>query len=268
MQINPFRSGKHLVYTVISGDYDSLKKPLWRPTNVDYLAFVSSPSSRTALGWQLLPLPNSDRTPKLVNREMKMLAGKFARRYDSVIYIDGSIQIIGSLEPVISCFLASGRSLGLFKHNERKTPWEELAACKEMGYLSQDEYRFEERRLQPFRSKSIALGLYDAGVVLKNQNHESFLEIVGRWFELFMQNPARDQLSLPIVAWEYSQEILQFDHWRKTSAPLFLRYPHRTSGRGLRFLFLLGSAHPRLFQRAILYAERRRKRVASSKRSC
>lgn len=261
---NKFKSGKHLVYTVIAGDYDSLKRPLWRCQNVDYLAFVSEPAGSDARGWRLLPVPNHISDPKLINREMKIIGIDVVEEYDSIIYVDGSIQIIGSLEWLITHFLESGRALGLFRHGDRDSPWEELLACRDLGYLSDEDYGFEKARLQLFEHQGAELGLFDAGVILKNPRLEALAEVSERWFELFVQNPVRDQLSLPIVVWEREQAILQLEHWIKSYTPTFLRYPHKTAEPVPKFLFWLGSAFPRLFQLVFAFSRRHRPWIADS----
>jgi len=244
-----FESGKHLIYTVIAGDYDSLKRPLWRPKNVDYHAFVSGPVHPTKRGWKLFRLPESISDAKLLNRRMKIRGVEFEEHYDSITYVDGSIQIIGSLELTIARFLESGGALGLFQHHDRNNPWDELAACKKLGYLSDSEARFEAARLQRFKDARVSLPLFDAGVILKNPQKKALAKISGRWFELFIQNPIRDQLSLPIVVREHDQAVFQLEHWRKSHTPTFLRHPHKASGRVIKSLFWLGSVRPRLFQK-------------------
>lgn len=261
---NRFQSGRHLVYTVIAGDYDSLKRPLWRSQNVDYVAFVSEPQCSDARGWRLLPVPNLFSDPKLINREMKILGIDIVEEYDSIIYVDGSIQIIGSLERLVNGFLESGDALGLFRHCDRVSPWEELAACKKLGYLSEEEHGIEKARLQLLEDDGAELGLFDAGVILKNPRQEALPEISERWFQLFFYNPVRDQLSLPIVVWEHEQAVSQLEHWNKSYTPTFLRYPHKVAGPVTKSLFWLGSAFPRLFQMAVVFSRRQRQWLAES----
>ena len=261
MLLDQFKFGRHLVYTVIAGDYDSLKRPLWCPPNVDYLAFVSEPVESESRGWQLSPLPNDIYNPKLLNRRMKILGFGFDEEYDSVIYVDGSIQIIGSLDSAIAQFLQSERALGLFRHEDRNRPRDELIACLELGLLSENEHRFEESRIRQFEDDGIDLGLFDAGVIMKNPRREALSKISSRWFELFSENPVRDQLSLPIVVWEQQQHVFLFEHWRKSYAPTFLRYPHNSSGRVIKFLFWIGSAFPPIFHSVAIFCRKQRQRL-------
>jgi len=242
-----FSSGRHLVYTVIAGDYDWLKRPLWHPPNVDYVAFIPEAEGKELNGWNLIPVPESGLDSKLLNRKMKIMGFDPPGDYDSIVYTDGSIQIVGSLEGILEVFLDSGKALGIFRHLERRTPWEELVAARKQKLISEEEHQFEEARLLPFRTRGIELNLFDAGVILKNPRKEALLEISKKWMDLFVQNPTRDQVSLPVVAREYEQEILCFEHWRRVVKPTFLRYPHNVSKPWKKFLFWLGSASPRQF---------------------
>ena len=202
--------------------------------------------------------------PKLINREMKILGVGLDEEYDSVVYVDGSIQIIGSLESTISQFLESERALGLFRHEDRENPRDELIACLELGLLSENERQIEEIRIQRFENEGIRLGLFDAGVIMKNPRQDALSEISNRWFNLFSENPVRDQLSLPIVVWEHNSDIFQGEHWRKSYVPTFLRYPHKASGRVVKFFFWLGSAYPALFQSVVIFCRNQRQRLAEN----
>jgi len=244
----PFDTGRHLIYTVIVGDYDRLKRPLWSPRNVDYVAFTSDYRSSHFRGWRIIPLPNKVSHPTEVNRKMKILGIDFAKSYRSAVYVDGSIQIVGSLREDISLFLNSGCALGVFRHRDRNTPWEELIACQQFGHFSEEQFQFEENRLRPFQEKGIQLALFDAGALMKNPLHESLELVTSRWFSLFSQNPVRDQLSLPIVVWENQAMVHEFGHWADRLSPTLLRHPHRSSGLLIKATFSFGSLCPPLFQ--------------------
>jgi len=243
-----FEKGRHLIYTVIVGDYDRLKRPLWNPKNVDYVAFTAGCSPSGSSGWTTVPLSDESPNPTVANRRMKILGADFGTRYDSVIYVDGSIQVVGSLRNDISRFLSSGCALGVFRHRDRSNPWEELAACQKIGYFSKEQFQFEENRLLPFRERQIELGLFDAGVLMKKPVHEELEALMVRWFTLFTENPVRDQLSLPIAVWENRQIVQHFEHWTDKVAPTFFRHPHERSARAVKALFLLGALCAPLFQ--------------------
>jgi len=243
-----FENGHHLVYTVIIGEYDRLKRPLWRPKNVDYVAFVSNFPHSHFRGWKIVTILDEESSPTLANRRMKILGVDLAEQFESVVYVDGSIQIVGSLRGVISRFLGSGRAFAVFRHRDRSTPWEELTACQKMGHFSVEEFQFEKDRLRPYRKEGIGLELFDAGVLIRNPRHEELAAAMSRWFLLFEQNPIRDQLSLPIVVWENRSIVHRFGHWADGLSPTFLRHPHRGDGWAVKLLFWLGALGPHVFQ--------------------
>ena len=244
----PYETGRHLIYTVIVGDYDRLKRPLWSPRNVDYVAFASEYRSSHFRGWRIVDLPDDISNPTEVNRKMKILGIDLAKSYRSAVYVDGSIQIVGSLRQDISLFLESGCALGVFRHRDRNSPWEELIACWQLGYFSEEQFQFEEDRLRPFQEKGIQLALFDAGVLMTNPLHESLESIVSGWFSLFNQNPVRDQLSLPIVVWKNREMVHEFGHWVDRFFPTFARHPHRSGGILIKAIFWVGALCPRMFQ--------------------
>lgn len=243
-----FESGRHLVYTVIVGDYDRLKRPRWRPKNVDYVAFTSDYGFSNIRGWRIIPLPDEVSNPTELNRRMKIVGIDLAKSYRSSVYVDGSVQVVGSLRRDISLFLESGCALGVFRHGDRTTPWEELVVCGQKGHLSREQFQFEEERLRPFREKGVRLALFDAGVLMKNPLHESLETVMSSWFGLFNQNPVRDQLSLPIVVWENRAVVQEFGHWTDRLSPTFFRHPHRPNGGFIKATFWFGALCPPMFQ--------------------
>lgn len=241
-----FAAGNHLIYTVIIGDYDRLKRPRWRPKNVHYVAFTTRYRRRVVRGWTIVRIPDIATEPTMANRQLK-ICGVQADSYRSVTYLDGSIQVVGSLESFISDLLESNRALAVFLHPDRHSPWQELATCRERGLLSQKQFRFEEIRLSNFREHKNLL-LYDAGVLIKNPANPKLKEISSRWFDLFKENPIRDQLSLPIVVFENSLEIQERVHWSESARQVLIRHPHLQNSRVLRILFFMGALCPNIFQ--------------------
>ena len=243
-----FSAGRHLVYTAIGGNYDRLQNPLWRPNNVDFVAFVSGNLSSVGSRWQVLRVENSEVSHKQFNRKLKILGPDVEKNYSSIVYVDGSLQILRSLARNIGEFLSTGAALGVFRHFERSNPWQELDTCLSLGLISRNESLFEAERLASIGGRDAEFSLFDASVVFRNPKNASLPSLNREWHTLYLENPVRDQISLPIVVARNNREVAIFDHWRFSRRPVFLRYPHRHGGsKSNNFYFWLGGFFPRTF---------------------
>jgi len=245
--LTSFSSNRHLIYTVITGDYDELTKPLWHPANVDFLAVVDRHyTGKIVAPWSRMVVePPGD--AKQANRNLKMKLLAEGKNYASLTYIDGNIRIIRSMARSIDHVLSRGKALGIFEHSERSTPFEEITECLLQKKLSYAEAEFEQSRLARRGSDSVRFGLFDGGVLILNPRVTTAEQILERWATLFKENPARDQISLSIVQKEFQEEIVVFPHWRTSMFPIIVRCPHsKPSVNEFRLIRLIQN-FPRLF---------------------
>ena len=240
-----FTGGKHLFYTVITGDYDSLQRPVWNPPNVDYLAILDSAYTRKiAKPWKL-KFVEAGGDPKIANRALKMDLFPEPHGYASITYLDGNVRVVRSMAKYISEFLSSGKAVSVFEHFDRATPFQEVRECVKEQKLTKFQADFELNRISDLVSDPGSLRLFDGGVLMVNPTSDFGDRIFSRWKYLFDENPVRDQIPLSIVQNELKEQILVFPNWRRSLRPELLRVPHNNeSSFFVVMLFSLSSCFP------------------------
>jgi hypothetical protein len=73
-----------IIYTVITGNYDTIKQPLVMEEGVEYVLFTNNPEIRDAGAWKVVQIPSEQwqgRTERenniLLSRKVKMLPHKY-----------------------------------------------------------------------------------------------------------------------------------------------------------------------------------------------
>lgn len=94
---------KVVVYTCITGGYDSLKQPKAVSANIDYICFTDRFSG--VLGaWKFVPVPDELKWLSNVKKQrvVKICPHRYLKEYDISIWVDGNISIIGNLNKFIN----------------------------------------------------------------------------------------------------------------------------------------------------------------------
>lgn len=195
---------RKIIYSVLVGPYDTVA-PAVPFDGWEYVLFTDQPI--TPPGWQIRPLEWTCGCPIRTSRYHKILAPPQA---DITIYIDANMTI--NAHP--DTFVKEG--LGLRLHPSRKTMMEEAEAVIEMGLdtkanvlLTLDKYRTVRQ-------------LYECGVIVRNQSHLDFTNIV--WWNVYQSASHRDQLTLPHVLHRLNIRPYTIDYLAVTCSNTHLKH--------------------------------------------
>jgi len=262
---------RHLIYTVVTGGYDVINRVRWRPVNVDFVAFVDNSYRRhVPPPWTVVQI-TQENNPRDHNRRLKMVPGFAVEQYETVTYIDGNLQIIGSLDCYFEAILRENKAFGVFQHFQRRNPFEEIDECVGRGKMSAGQGAFEIDRISKRVANPGSLQLFDGSISIRNVANPGSRRFGLRWSELYGECPGRDQISLSLVVQENAQEVKVFDHWRNQQRPAIIRVPHRRGSSLLVWLvFEVGKRFPTLLvtsqQVWQSFNTRRRKRELENER--
>ena len=239
------------VYTALYGMYDIVREPLLSPENVDYYLLTDQPFSENSL-WKecgqsgILPREILG-DPVLCNRWYKMHPHLLFPEYTYSIYVDSSFWIISDLTPA-----AAGLDkypVAMFQHKNRNCVYDEVQACIEQGKADPVSLREHEKVI---RSHHIPRhwGMVEAGFIARKHNDPCCMSLMDSWWEAFLKNSRRDQISLIDVMWQAGirpeqvgtlgfdlnrcRLILPMDHRRSNGAkePMTLEELRSASGHG------------------------------------
>ena len=89
------------VYTCVTGGYDSIQKPAYKPGACEFVAF--SDAAITCPGWtvkDLTQMPEAA-TSANPNRYCKMHPAEVAPGFDYALYIDGNVRVLSDIRPLL-----------------------------------------------------------------------------------------------------------------------------------------------------------------------
>ena len=191
-----------VVYSVITGDYDEVRAPLYKSADCDYLLFTNNKRIKEAEGWQIVYVdePISD---LLLSRKIKMLPHKYLpKEYELSIYVDGKILLYGNIKEMVQ-YLSDDVSLAVTKHDVRDSVLAEIEACHGYGILNLEKYekamtRYNQYKVEGFKDN---LGLAECGLLIRRHTDEKLQEVMEMWYAEFVNACGRDQFELlPVIS--------------------------------------------------------------------
>ena len=195
------------VFTCITGNYDKLTKPLVVEKKCDYFLITDVPENVKIENdeyYTRIPVskvvPKGLNSPKAKNRYCKSHGFEIFRDYAYSVYIDGSLQIIGSMEDLVNKTGKYGIAFHRFPHGEDvyehavslaiRLRIKKEDACHEMQRLSKDGFPHN-------------YGFPEGGIVICEHNNEIGKKILYEWNDYYNNALAkRDQLYLAYILWK------------------------------------------------------------------
>ena len=204
-------SKTHVVYTCITGGYDSLREVKFRSRDVDYICFTDNANLKSST-WEIRPLPetvvsSSDKALTSVKKQrlIKLLPHKFLSEYADSLWVDSNIELIGDLTDFFKQYSFSEKFLYTNKHPTRNCAYDEELACLR---LKKDSYE----NMQPQMDKYLAegfpkhYGLAETNLLLRNHNDPKCKKLMSLWAEEILDGSHRDQLSYNYCVWKLGLE--------------------------------------------------------------
>lgn len=226
---------KAIVYTAISGSYDSLKLPASVNENFDYLCFTDDEDLSSDL-WLIVPFDQQFDDKTLMARYVKLLPHRYFSDYEYSIWIDGNIAIKQDPEPLLHSCL-SDVDIAMFKSPRGLRSIREeidilIPLKKESSYklLAQQELYYQ----LGYEDKQ---GIQPASyVVFRRHNQQELIMAMEEWWMHVLTYSKRDQISFPFVAWKQNLSYHLSDHQIFLSH--FVQHPHAEGQKDLMFQVL------------------------------
>lgn len=188
--------GRAVVYTAITGGFDSLLPPQVVHPDVDYIAFVEDPALPLPPPWQPRPITITARNPRVTSRYYKLLPHRLFPDHAVSIWVDANLSIRSDLSSLIAgCTPA--QPLHIHAHFLRDCIYEEAAIVQELA--------FDPDRVPPQMAHYRAIGyptrggLYANGVLARLHHHPRVRRAMEDWWVEVQAHSERDQLSGPVV---------------------------------------------------------------------
>lgn len=189
---------KVVIYTVVTGGYDEIKTIRNPIDSIDYIV-VSDENIKVPFGWKLKIV---NREPSLsltdLNRLYKIKPKILFDDYDCSIYVDGNIEIVS--DDILSYLNNALKhdDIALYSHPERDSVRDESLL---LSYLGFDHFlKIRNQYVNYLNEGFVDNCLFECNVLFRKHNNRIY-EMMDFWYEEYIKNVKRDQLSFTYVAW-------------------------------------------------------------------
>ena len=186
---------KKVIYTVLTGDYDSLAQPEVTDPSYDYVCFTERDGQDGV--WLLRRIAFESPDPVTRSRYAKLQPHCVLQDYDYSVFMDANLCITGHefYDRVESAIDAGALFAGL-EHPLRDCVYDELRYCYLKGKIGT---RAAFRHIGYLKSigQPRHAGLLENNVLLRAHNNPIVKNLDNSWWDLFLHCCTRDQLSLP-----------------------------------------------------------------------
>ena len=193
---------KKVIYTCITGGYDSLIEPTFITGDFDYICFTDNNDLKSD-AWIIKPLPSE--TEEFTNvkkqRYVKINPHLLLKEYDLSIWVDGNVEVKGDLNDLISKKIKNEDNICVPAHPQRKCIYDEervvLAMKKDVkGNTSPQINRYKKEGFPK------NYGLLQSNILIRRHNSPDCIKLMEDWFEEVKNGSHRDQLSFNYAAWK------------------------------------------------------------------
>lgn len=197
--LQDFENSRLVIYTVIAGNYDTLKDPEFIDENCDYVCFTDSGELASGI-WQVRMMEDAGLDSTRHQRMYKVLPHRFLPEYEYSVYVDGNVRITGSLRDFVRNQWKGAPLLGL-KHPSRDNVYDEAEACINLG---KDDPGIIRRQIARYRSEGYRAdnGLTVTNIMFRRHKDKRLVKVMEDWWDEIRENSRRDQLSFCYVCWK------------------------------------------------------------------
>ena len=246
---------KRVIYTCITGGYDTIIEPKVITSGFDYICFTDNMAMESSV-WEMRPLPKETEKLSQIKKQryVKINPHLLLSEYDVSIWVDGNVTIKSNLNEFVDKFLSTEYSIYVPKHPSRDCIY---AESKTVLAMKKDVKENVDPQIERYRKEGFPknYGLLQSNIMLRKHNEEDCVRFMEQWFEELKNGSHRDQLSFNYVAWKnedikifYLDKTIYRSQWFnwgaghkksivKTSSTVIKPLKHRKSTEELREKF-------------------------------
>ena len=191
-----------IIYTVITGSYDSIKQPRVIEAGVEYVLFTNNPEIKDGGVWKVVQIPSEEwpgRTAReneiLLSRKVKMLPHLFlTEAAEWSIYIDADMVIKRPLTELLNN-LHSETLFAACRHSYCKSVQEEIEDLLAKNMVQPEQVKEQWQKYTEWGFED-DLGISENGLLIRKHNDVRVAQLMELWWEEYQNGCLRDQVSL------------------------------------------------------------------------
>jgi len=210
---------KKVIYTAITGNYDTLHEPRTISAGWDHICFTNNPNLKSR-AWRIIYVNDPTLSNVRLARMIKILFYEFLKNYELSIWVDGKIQIAGDMN-LFRRDIRWAKDFYIKKHPSRNCIYREAVACINQR---KDSEEMITRQIQHYRELRYPAnnGMVDSCIMVRKHTDKN-KQFCKEWFRQVSEFSYRDQLSFNFVAWE---QHLSYMILHPQTDKYFLKYRH------------------------------------------
>lgn len=196
-------SARLVIYTCITGGYDTLSQPSALCPGADYICFIPSgePHPQNAGIWQIREFSCPSCSLQQQSRYPKMMPHIFLKNYDYSLYVDASIDVLSEeFYGIVLRKMDEGSVFSACTHPVNDCVYDEAYS---IIHAHKDSLHNVLRTLRFLKNEDFPrhYGLYENGLLLRKHGDSAVVEADELWWRTFLTFPKRDQLTLGYCLW-------------------------------------------------------------------
>lgn len=225
-----------VVYTCNMGGYESVKEPLYKDPNVEYILFTDDKDLKSD-GWKVVHINERLSDPRRTSRLPKILAHKYLPPHDISVYIDSSLEIkeTNISKMVADCLV--GHDIALYPHYKRDCVYEEIEfVMNSKGGRVAANVELCKNAIQKYRAINYPEngGLYENAFIVR-RNSRIIEKLNELWWAEYQRGAERDQFTLMYALWVLSiapNAISIGEQFRSNPYVNFFKHKYNSYSRG------------------------------------
>lgn len=200
-----------VIYTCITGGYDTLLTPKVFDNDYDYICFTDN-MSLPSNGWTLKKIPEELNGLSNVKKQriIKICPHKYLKEYDMSVWVDASVKLTSSVSSYVNdkCKKENGH-IFIPQHPNRSCIYDEASVCIKCKKDTSDNInpQIERYRKEGFPKK---YGLVQSNIAIRYHNEADCVKLMDMWAEELKKGSHRDQLSFDYARWKNQDAKFMF----------------------------------------------------------
>ena len=191
-----------IIYTIITGNYDTIKQPMVLTPGVEYYLFTNNPEIIDTGVWKVVQIRSEQwqgRTERenniLLSRKVKMLPHKYLPvDAERSIYIDADMLIKEPLTKLLND-LHEDTLFAVCRHSYCKSVNEEINDLKAKAMVNATLVENQWQHYVEWGFKD-NVGISENGLLIRKHRDARVIQLMELWWEEYQNGCLRDQVSL------------------------------------------------------------------------
>ena len=204
---------KIVVYTCITGGYDSIKEPSVVTPGVDYVCFTDNPEMKSKT-WKIRPIPQELLSYSKVKQQrgVKILAHRYLPEYDISVWVDGNVDTRGNVKEYLKDFDFVQYSVFIPEHPARKCIYKEKDECVRQKKIVGADINLANEQMKRYRTENFPenYGLVQTNIMIRKHNDRYCVDLMEKWWSELKDYSHRDQLSFNYALWKVGKDRFKY----------------------------------------------------------